>query len=54
MSIGPMAVGDLAARDNSYRAREQLSEEEKGPRINYRVADRSVEAGQLGQQSGIG
>jgi 3-hydroxyacyl-CoA dehydrogenase len=49
-----MAVGDLAGLDIGYRAREQLSDEEKGPRINYLLADRLVEAGRLGQKSGAG
>ena len=54
MAMGPMAVGDLAGLDIGYRAREQLSDEEKGPRINYLLADRLVEAGRLGQKSGAG
>lgn len=49
-----MAVGDLAGLDIGYRAREQLSDQEKGPRINYLLADRLVEAGRLGQKSGAG
>ena len=54
MAMGPMAVGDLAGLDIGYRAREQLSDEEKGPRINYLLADRLVEAGRMGQKSGAG
>jgi len=54
MAMGPMAVGDLAGLDIGYRAREQLSDEDKGPRINYLLADRLVEAGRLGQKSGAG
>ena len=54
MAMGPMAVGDLAGLDIGYRAREQLSDEEKGPRINYLLVDRLVEAGRLGQKSGAG
>ena len=54
MAMGPMAVGDLAGLDIGYRAREQLSDEEKGPRVNYLLADRLVEAGRLGQKSGAG
>ena len=54
MAMGPMAVGDLAGLDIGYRAREQLSDEEKGPRKNYLLADRLVEAGRLGQKSGAG
>jgi 3-hydroxyacyl-CoA dehydrogenase len=54
MAMGPMAVGDLAGLDIGYKAREQLSAEEKGDLINYIVADRLVEAGRLGQKSGAG
>ena len=54
MAMGPMAVGDLAGLDIGYKAREQLSAEEKGDPINYIVADRLVEAGRLGQKSGAG
>lgn len=54
MAMGPLAVGDLAGLDVGYRAREQLSDEQKGPRINYLLADRLVEAGRLGQKSGSG
>ena len=54
MAMGPLAVGDLAGLDIGYKAREQLSDEEKGPRVNYLLADRLVEAGRLGQKSGSG
>ena len=54
MAMGPVAVGDLAGLDIGYRACEQLSDKEKGPRINYLLADRLVEAGRLGQKSGAG
>jgi len=54
MAMGPLAVGDLAGLDIGYRAREQLSDEEKGARINFLLADRLVEAGRLGQKSGAG
>jgi len=54
MAMGPMAVGDLAGLDIGYKAREQLSDEDKGEPINYIVADRLVEAGRLGQKSGAG
>ena len=54
MAMGPLAVGDLAGLDIGYRAREQLSDEEKGPQVNYLLADRLVEAGRLGQKSGAG
>jgi 3-hydroxyacyl-CoA dehydrogenase len=54
MAMGPLAVGDLAGLDIGYKAREQLSNEERGPRINYLLADRLVEAGRLGQKTGAG
>ena len=54
MAMGPLAVGDLAGLDIGYKAREQLSDEEKGPRVNYLLADQLVEAGRLGQKSGSG
>lgn len=54
MAMGPLAVGDLAGLDIGYKAREQLSDEEKGDPAGYIVADRLVEAGRLGQKSGAG
>lgn len=54
MAMGPLAVGDLAGLDIGYKAREQLSDEQKGERATYIVADRLVEAGRLGQKSGAG
>ena len=54
MAMGPLAVGDLAGLDIGYKAREQLTDKEKGPRVNYLLADRLVEAGRLGQKSGSG
>ena len=54
MAMGPLAVSDLAGLDIGYKAREQLTDEEKGPRVNYLLADRLVEAGRLGQKSGSG
>ncbi|MEO0439178.1 MAG: 3-hydroxyacyl-CoA dehydrogenase family protein [Pseudomonadota bacterium] len=54
MAMGPLAVSDLAGLDIGYKAREQLSEEEKGPKAAYLIADRLVEAGRLGQKSGSG
>ena len=54
MAMGPLAVSDLAGLDIGYKAREQLSAEQKGDPASYRVADRLVEAGRLGQKSGGG
>lgn len=54
MAMGPIAVGDLAGLDIGYKAREQLSDVQKGAKASYIVADRLVEAGRLGQKSGSG
>lgn len=54
MAMGPLAVGDLAGLDIGYKAREQLTEEQKGDPASYCVADRLVQAGRLGQKSGAG
>ena len=54
MAMGPLAVGDLAGLDIGYKAREQLTDEQKGDPASYSVADRLVEAGRLGQKSGAG
>lgn len=54
MAMGPLAVADLAGLDIGYKAREQLSDEQKGDPASYCVADRLVEAGRLGQKSGAG
>jgi len=47
MAMGPLAVGDLAGLDIGYKAREQLTDEQKGDPASYCVADRLVEAGRL-------
>ena len=54
MAMGPLAVGDLAGLDIGYKAREQLTDEQKGDPASYCVADRLVAAGRLGQKSGAG
>lgn len=54
MAMGPLAVGDLAGLDIGYKAREQLTDEQKGDKASYIVADRLVELGRLGQKSGSG
>ena len=54
MAMGPLAVGDLAGLDIGYKAREQLTDEQKGEPASYIVADRLVEAGRLGQKTGAG
>lgn len=54
MAMGPLAVGDLAGLDIGYKAREQLSDAEKGDPKAYCIADALVEAGRLGQKSGSG
>ena len=54
MAMGPMRVFDLAGLDVGYKARQALSDEEKGDPRSYRVPDHLVEAGRLGQKSGKG
>lgn len=54
MAMGPLAVADLAGLDIGYKAREQLSDADKGEPASYLVADRLVEAGRLGQKTGAG
>ena len=54
MAMGPIAMSDLAGLDVGYKARETLSEEEKGHPKYYKAADNLVEAGRLGQKSGAG
>jgi len=54
MAMGPLRVFDLAGLDVGYKAREALSDDEKGDPATYRVPDLLVEAGRLGQKSGAG
>jgi len=54
MAMGPLRVFDLAGLDVGYKAREALSDAEKGDPATYRVPDLLVEAGRLGQKSGAG
>jgi 3-hydroxyacyl-CoA dehydrogenase len=54
MAMGPMAVGDLAGLDIGYKARQGLSEDEKGEAKVWAVADALVEMDRLGQKSGAG
>jgi len=54
MAMGPLRVFDLAGLDVGYKAREALSDEQKGDPKTYRVPDLLVEAGRLGQKSGSG
>jgi len=54
MAMGPLRVFDLAGLDIGYKAREALSDEQKGDPKTYRVPDLLVEAGRLGQKSGSG
>ena len=54
MAMGPLRVFDLAGLDVGYKAREILSDEEKGDPRAYKVADALVEKGRLGQKSGSG
>ncbi|MBU2431350.1 MAG: 3-hydroxyacyl-CoA dehydrogenase, partial [Proteobacteria bacterium] len=54
MAMGPCAVGDLAGLDIGYKAREALTDEQKGEPKTYRIADTLVEMGRLGQKTGAG
>ena len=54
MAMGPLAVGDLAGLDIGYKARQSLSEEQKGDAKIWAVADALVEMDRLGQKSGSG
>ncbi len=54
MAMGPLAVGDLAGLDIGYKARQALSEEQKGDPRSFCIADRLVELGRLGQKTGAG
>lgn len=54
MAMGPISVADLAGLDVGYKAREALSEEQRGDPRSYRVPDALVEMGRLGQKSGAG
>ncbi len=54
MAMGPLRVFDLAGLDVGYKAREALSDDDKGDPKTFRVPDLLVEAGRLGQKSGCG
>ena len=54
MAMGPIAMGDLAGLDIGYKAREALTDDQKGLPKFYKIADALVEAGRLGQKSGKG
>jgi 3-hydroxyacyl-CoA dehydrogenase len=54
MAMGPLAVGDLAGLDVGYKARQGLTQEQKGDPKTYCIADALVEMGRLGQKSGEG
>jgi len=54
MAMGPLAVGDLAGLDIGYKARQALTEEQKGDPRSYCIADALVEMGRLGQKTGAG
>jgi 3-hydroxyacyl-CoA dehydrogenase len=54
MAMGPLRVFDLAGLDIGYKARQALPDDRKGDPMTYRVPDRLVEAGRLGQKSGAG
>jgi 3-hydroxyacyl-CoA dehydrogenase len=52
--MGPLAVSDLAGIDIGYKAREGLSDEQKGDIKTYCIADALYEIGRLGQKTGAG
>lgn len=54
MAMGPLMVADMAGLDISYKARKELTLEQKGDPRSYRVADVLVEAGRLGQKTNAG
>ncbi|MCR9190064.1 MAG: 3-hydroxyacyl-CoA dehydrogenase NAD-binding domain-containing protein [Alteromonadaceae bacterium] len=54
MAMGPLAVGDLAGLDIGYKARQALTDEQKGNPKSYCIADALVELGRLGQKTGAG
>jgi len=54
MAMGPISVADLAGLDVGYKARQGLSEEERGDPRSYRIPDALVAEGRLGQKSGAG
>ncbi len=54
MAMGPLRVFDLAGLDVGYKARQALSDAEKGDPATYLVPDMLVEADRHGQKSGSG
>ena len=54
MAMGPLAVGDLAGIDIGYKAREGLTDKQKGDVKTYCIADALYEMGRLGQKTGAG
>ena len=54
MAMGPIRVSDLAGIDIGYKARQALSEDQRGDPRSYRVADVLAEMGRFGQKTGAG
>ena len=54
MAMGPLAAGDLAGLDVSYKARQTQTQAQKGDPKNWCVVDALVEMGRIGQKSGAG
>lgn len=54
MAMGPLSVGDLAGLDIGYKARQALTDDQKGDPRSYCIADALVEMGRLGQKTGAG
>jgi 3-hydroxyacyl-CoA dehydrogenase len=54
MAMGPLAVYDLAGLDVGYRARQALSDEEKGDPKAFCIPDALAEMGRYGQKTSAG
>lgn len=54
MSMGPLAVGDLAGLDVGYKARQALPGDQQLANTPFAIADALVESGRLGQKSRCG
>ena len=54
MAMGPLAVYDLAGLDVGYRARQALSDEDKGDPKAFCIPDALAEMGRHGQKTGAG
>jgi 3-hydroxyacyl-CoA dehydrogenase len=53
MAMGPLAVTDMSGIDIAYKARQENPTLKQDP-LYFRAADLMVEAGRLGQKTGVG